>query len=35
MTRQLTAAQRGYGSRWQAARAAYLVKHPLCVMCAE
>lgn len=28
-----TAAQRGYGSRWQKARAGYLRKHPLCVMC--
>lgn len=26
-----TAAQRGYGSRWQKARAAYLAAHPLCV----
>lgn len=26
-------AQRGYGAKWQAARAAYLAKHPLCVQC--
>lgn len=25
--------RRGYGSRWQRARAAYLAQHPLCVMC--
>lgn len=25
--------ERGYGSRWRKARAAYLTKHPLCVMC--
>lgn len=25
--------QRGYGYKWQQARAAYLVKHPHCVMC--
>lgn len=28
-----TAAQRGYGSRWQKARAGWLASHPLCVMC--
>lgn len=28
-----TAAQRGYGSRWQSARHAYLGRHPLCVEC--
>lgn len=28
-----TAAQRGYGSRWQKARATYLHKNPLCVEC--
>lgn len=28
-----TAARRGYGSRWQKARATYLKSHPLCVMC--
>lgn len=29
-----TAAQRGYGYRWQVARAKYLDAHPLCCMCA-
>ena len=28
-----SAASRGYGSRWQKARATYLTSHPLCVMC--
>lgn len=28
-----TAAQRGYGSRWQKARHTFLCEHPLCVMC--
>lgn len=28
-----TAAERGYGWRWQKARGAYLRLHPLCVMC--
>ena len=28
-----TAAQRGYGYKWQKARAQFLQKHPLCVMC--
>jgi 5-methylcytosine-specific restriction protein A len=28
-----SSAQRGYGYRWQQARAGYLTKHPLCVMC--
>jgi 5-methylcytosine-specific restriction endonuclease McrA len=28
-----TSAQRGYGYRWQKARAAYLAEHPLCVYC--
>lgn len=28
-----TAAQRGYGSRWQKARRYYLDQHPLCVQC--
>lgn len=28
-----SAAQRGYGSRWRVARAAWLRAHPLCVMC--
>jgi len=27
--------QRGYGSRWQRARAAYLRRHPLCVECLQ
>ena len=29
----LNSTQRGYGSRWQRARLAYLQKHPLCVYC--
>lgn len=33
-TREKTAA-RGYGSKWQTARAAFLKKHPLCCRCAE
>ena len=28
-----TAASRGYGWRWQQARANYLAQHPLCAMC--
>lgn len=28
-----TAHERGYDARWRAARAAYLVAHPLCVSC--
>jgi 5-methylcytosine-specific restriction enzyme A len=28
-----SAARRGYGPRWRRARAAYLVRHPLCVRC--
>lgn len=28
-----SACTRGYGSRWQKARARYLTKHPLCVEC--
>lgn len=28
-----TAAQRGYGYKWQKARAEFLRSHPLCVMC--
>ncbi|MFD2334756.1 HNH endonuclease signature motif containing protein [Cohnella sp. GCM10020058] len=28
-----TSAQRGYGSAWRKARAAWLLKHPLCVVC--
>ena len=32
---RLTSAQRGYGSKWQQAREAWLRKHPLCRMCSE
>ncbi|MFA6067146.1 MAG: HNH endonuclease, partial [Janthinobacterium sp.] len=28
-----TSTQRGYGYKWQKARAAYLMKHPFCVYC--
>ena len=28
-----TTAERGYGSKWQRARAQYLREHPLCAMC--
>lgn len=28
-----TAAQRGYGYRWQKARATFLKSHPLCIRC--
>ena len=31
--RRGTAASRGYGSRWNDARASYLARHPLCVKC--
>lgn len=31
--RRGTAASRGYGHRWQQARAAFLQQHPLCRMC--
>lgn len=31
--RRDTSNQRGYGSRWQKARAAYLRRHPLCAEC--
>ncbi|HBO0862562.1 HNH endonuclease [Pseudomonas aeruginosa] len=27
--------QRGYGYRWQQARARYLAKHPLCRLCSD
>jgi 5-methylcytosine-specific restriction endonuclease McrA len=27
--------QRGYGYKWQQARAGYLLRHPLCVMCQQ
>lgn len=30
-----TSAARGYGSRWQKARAGYLKSHPLCVHCED
>lgn len=30
-----TAAQRGYGGRWQRLRRAYLRRHPLCVHCLQ
>lgn len=30
-----TSNERGYGSAWQRARRAYLMRHPLCVMCAK
>lgn len=32
-TSGMTAAQRGYGYRWQKARESHLRMHPLCVMC--
>jgi len=32
-SKRKTTAQRGYGRKWQKARAAYLAKHPLCVRC--
>lgn len=32
-TSEQTAAQRGYGYKWQLARAKFLREHPLCVMC--
>lgn len=31
--RRGSSAQRGYGARWQKARAGWLRKHPLCVEC--
>ncbi len=31
MTNRESSSKRGYGSRWQKARAAYLRKHPLCI----
>jgi 5-methylcytosine-specific restriction protein A len=31
--RRGTSAQRGYGAKWQQARAGYLRLHPLCVQC--
>lgn len=32
-TSDQTSAQRGYGYKWQQARAGYLAKHPMCVFC--
>lgn len=32
-TSEQTSAQRGYGYKWQQARAQFLREHPLCVMC--
>ncbi len=32
-TENQTSTQRGYGYKWQQARAGYLAKHPLCVYC--
>jgi len=31
--RRGTAASRGYDARWRKARAAYLKRHPICVVC--
>lgn len=33
MNDRQTAAQRGYGYKWQQARAGWLRKHPLCMQC--
>ena len=33
LARRGTAASRGYGHKWQKARAGYLMRHPLCVCC--
>ena len=33
MDRRGSSASRGYGSRWQKARAAFLGANPLCIMC--
>lgn len=33
MAKELTTAQKGYGGRWQRARAEHLRRHPLCEMC--
>lgn len=33
--RRPSASDRGYDSRWQKARLAYLAKHPDCVMCGK
>jgi 5-methylcytosine-specific restriction protein A len=32
-TSEQTSTQRGYGYKWQQARAGYLEKHPLCIYC--
>ncbi|MCG9081149.1 HNH endonuclease [Laribacter hongkongensis] len=32
-TSGMTAAERGYGHQWRKARASFLRRHPLCVMC--
>lgn len=32
-TSTMTSAQRGYGYKWQKARAGYLAKHPFCAYC--
>lgn len=32
-TEGMTSSQRGYGYKWQKARARFLAAHPLCVMC--
>lgn len=33
--RRGSSSERGYGSRWQKYRKAYLARHPLCVMCRD
>lgn len=33
MQERTSSSQRGYGYRWQKARATFLSRHPLCVMC--
>ncbi|MAR55843.1 MAG: HNH endonuclease [Rickettsiales bacterium] len=33
MDRRDSPSKRGYGRRWQAARATFLKKHPICVKC--
>lgn len=35
LKKRRSSTQRGYGYRWQKARGAYLVKHPLCAECAR
>ncbi len=34
-TDKRTAAERGYGARWQRERLTFLAAHPLCVMCEQ